>query len=107
MGEGHDSLFDCEKFKNAGMTTRCRFVTSYRLYWHCLERGHVALQCPNKQIKACDKYLHCEIACPCDYWGKKMISGAVSVNMALNSINGERKGVRLPILPFRIYTPLG
>ena len=79
MERGHDSLFDCEKFKNAGMTNRCRFITSYRLCWRCLERGHVALQCPNKKIKACDKFLHCEIACPCDYRGKKMISGAVSV----------------------------
>ena len=104
-GRGHDSLFDCEKFKNAGMTNRCRFITSYRLCWRCLERGHVALQCPNKKIKACDKYLHCEIACTCDYRGKKMISATVSDNRAFHSISSESKGVRLPILPVNIYTP--
>ena len=98
-------LLDCEEIKNAGMTARCRFVTSYRLCWRCLERGHVVLQCPNKQIKGCNKYLHCEIACPCDYRGKKMIVGAVLVNRAFHSVSGERKGVHLPIFPVKIYTP--
>ena len=36
-----------------------------------------------------------------------MILGAVSVNRALHSISGERKGVRLPILLVKIYIPRG
>ena len=58
-GKGHASLFDCEKLKNSNLIARCRFVMSYRLCWHCLERGHIASNCPNNIIKTCDKYLHC------------------------------------------------
>ena len=87
---GHVSLFDCDGFKNASMTTRCRFVVSNCLCWHCLERDHIAGRCPDKKIKVCDKYLHCEIACPCNYRGKKFISGAVSINQTLHSTCGER-----------------
>ena len=106
-GKGHASLFDCDKLKNSSLTARCRFVMSYRLCWRCLERGHIAANCPNNKIKACDKYLHCEIACSCDYRGKKFISGAISVNRSFHSTCGERKGVRLPILPIKIHTPRG
>ena len=74
--QGHVSLFNCKGFKNASMTARCRFVGSHRLCWRCLERGHIDGRCPEKGIKVCDKYLHCKIACPCDYRGKKFISGA-------------------------------
>ena len=82
------------------------FVMSYRLCWHCLERGHIASNCTNNKIKACDKYLHCEIACSCDYRGKKFISGAISVNRSFHSTCGERQ-VRLPILQIKTYTPWG
>ena len=77
--QGHVSLFVCDGFKNANMTARCRFVVSNRLCWHCLEKGHIAKGCPDKKIKVCDRYSHCEIACPCDYRDKKFISGAVGV----------------------------
>ena len=33
--------------------------------------------------------------------------GSLSVNRSLHSVCGERKGLRLPILPVRIYTPSG
>ena len=89
------------------MTTICRFVVSNCLCWHCLERSSIAGRCLDKKIKVCDKYLHCEIACPCDYWGKKIISGAVSLNRTLHSTCGERKGVLLLIIPIKIYTPQG
>ena len=105
--QGHTSLFDCNGFKNANMTARCHFVMSNRLCWHCLERGHMARGYSNKSIKVCDKFSHCEIACPCNYRGKRFISGAVSVNRALHSTCGERKGVRLPIIHIKIYTPRG
>ena len=62
-------------FKNASMTARCRFVVSRRLCWRCLREGHVARGCPDKRIKVCDRYSHCEIACPCDYHGKKSYQG--------------------------------
>ena len=51
--------------------------------------------------------MHCEIACPCDYQGKKLISGAVSVDRMLHSTCGDRKWVCLPIVPIKIYTPRG
>ena len=38
---------------------------------------------------------------------EKNISGALSVNRSFHSVCGERKGVRLPILPVRVYTPSG
>ena len=99
-GRGHVSLFDCEKFKNSSMTTRCHFVISYRFCWRSLERGRIAGKCSNKKIKTCDKYLHCEIACLCDYRGKKFISGVIFVNRFFQSSCGEREGGgRLPILP--------
>ena len=107
LWRGNASLFDCEKFKNSILTARCHFVMSYRLCWHCLERGPIAANRPNNKIKACDKYLHCEIACSCDYRGKKFISGAISVNRSFHSTCGERKGVLLPILPIKMYTPRG
>ena len=75
--KNHASLFDNGKFKNSSLTARCRFMMSYGLCWHCLERGHIVASCPNNIIKACDKYSHCEIVCSCDYRGKKFISGAV------------------------------
>ena len=77
------------------------------VYVGVVSEGHVARGCPDKRIKVCDRYSHCEIACPCDYRGKKFISGAASVNRTLHSICGERKGVRLPIIPIKIYTPRG
>ena len=104
---GHISLFDCEGFKNADITARCRFVVSQRLCWRCLKKGHIARRCTNKEIKACDRYLHSEIACPCDYRGKKFISGSASVNRSLNNFCKDRKGVRLPILPIKVYTARG
>ena len=76
------------------MTARCRFVLSNCLCWNCLEEGHISRGCVDKKIKVCDRYSHCEIACPCDYQGKKFISVAVSINRTLNSICWERKGVR-------------
>ena len=48
---GHVSLFDCDGFKNANMTARCRFVMSNRLCWHFLERRHIARGCPDKKLK--------------------------------------------------------
>ena len=87
------------------MTARCRFVISYQLCWRYLKRGHIAGKCPDKKINVCDKYLHCEIACPCDYKGKKFVSGTVSVNRSFHSICRERKRGRLPILPKKNYTP--
>ena len=89
------------------MTARWRFVLSNCLCWHCLEEERIAGWCLDKKIKVCDRYSHCEIACPCDYQGKKFISGAVSINRTLNSICGERRGVCLPIIPIKIYTPRG
>ena len=40
---GHDFLFKCEKFKVDSMTNRCRYISSLRLCWYCLETGHVAM----------------------------------------------------------------
>ena len=67
--------------------------------------GKGSVKCPNNKIKACDKFLHCEITCSCDYRGKKFISGAISVNQSFHSTYGERKGARLPILLIKMYTP--
>ena len=82
-------------------------MVSQQLCWRCLRKGHIARRCTNKEIKVCDKYLHCEIACPCNYRGKKFISGSASVNRSLNSFCRDRKGVRFPILPIKVYTARG
>ena len=37
---GHDSLFNCSKFKSVNMESRCRFIRDFLLCWHCLERNH-------------------------------------------------------------------
>ena len=89
------------------MTARCRFVAGNRLCWRCLEGGHRARGCLDMKIKVCDRYLHCEIACPCDYRGKKFVSGAASIHRSFHNLCGKRIGVRLPILPVKIYTPRG
>ena len=99
-GKEHASLFDCGKLKNSSLTARCRFVMSYGLCWHCLERIHIAASCPNNKLKACDKYSHSEIVCSCDYRGKKFISGAVFVNKSFHSTCGERKGGSSTNTPF-------
>ena len=104
---GHSSLFDCTDFKNSDMTVRCRFVRDKYLCWRCLKHGHIARFCARRDIKSCDKYRHCEVACPCDYAGRKFISGVVSVNRSLSNRCEKRAGVRLPILPVNVYTPRG
>ena len=87
----HVSVFNCEGFKHASMTARCRFVVSHHLCWLCLEWGHIAGRCPDKRIKVCDKYFHCEIACPYNYWAKKFISSPVLPNRTLHGACGEKK----------------
>ena len=87
------------------ITNKSRFISSFILCWRYIERNHVAFKCPDVNIKACDNFLHCEIACLCDYRGKKLLSGVVLVNRTFHSICEEKKGVRLPILPIKIYIP--
>ena len=64
----------------------------------------MALKCPNNKIKACNKFLQCEIAYPCEYRGKQMISGVMSVIGPFTALATRGRGFRLPILPVRIYT---
>ena len=89
------------------MTARCRFVRNNRLCWRCLKVGHYARYCTCRDIKCCDKFRHCEIACPCVYVGRKFISGVMSVNRSLSNRCEKRKGVRLPVLPVNVYTARG
>ena len=67
---GHTSPFDSEKVKVVNSTNRFQFLMCNSLCWHCFERGHRAFQCRSSRIKNCDKYLHCELVCTCEYKGK-------------------------------------
>ena len=74
--KGHTSLIECDKFKVVSPSKF--FVLAMLMY------GHRAYPC-RKNIKACNKFLHCKLVCTCNYDGKKINSGALAVQRSLHS----------------------
>ena len=95
-------------FKNYEMTSRIRLVLDKGLCWRCLGPKHQAFHCTRKDIDACSRWLHNKLVCNCNYSGKKTVLGslAISKSFALNKCM-DKAGVRLPVLPIRVYSQKG
>ena len=75
----HTKLLHCDTFKNHEMATRIRIVLDNGLCWRCLGPKHRAFQCTARDIDACSRWLYDKLVCNCNYSGKKLISGSLTV----------------------------
>ena len=90
------------------MATRIRIVLDNGLCWRCLGPKHRAFQCTVRDIDACSRCLHHKLVCNCNYSGKKLVSGSLAVEKSCAHSRALGKtGVRLPVLPIRVYSPRG